>query len=167
MPVAPITRRTFAATAASTIAFGGAAFARLPLPKSPVTISIVDASGDLALTQRIFENYRQANPGVVSRFTFTKAPEPELPGKLRAQQAANRVDIDLVLAGYDLLSSGIAQNIGMELLPAYQTELPKLEDIHIPGASRIQAPTHGQGVCISFCPYSRAASPALTRLAIP
>jgi len=88
------------------------------MPKSPVTISIVDASGDLALTQKIFENYRQANPGIVSRFTFTKAPELELPGKIRAQQQANRVDIDLVLAGYDLLSTGLAQNLWIELLPA-------------------------------------------------
>ena len=47
------------------------------MPKAPVTLSIVDACGDLSLTQKIcFENYRQANPNLISHFTFTKAPEP-------------------------------------------------------------------------------------------
>ena len=156
MSVLRMTRRGFATAAGGTImtgASGGRAFARLAMPKSPLTISVVDASGDLALTQKIFENYRQANPNLVSRFTFTKAPEPELPGKIKAQQQANRVDIDLVLAGYDLLSTGLAQNLWMELLPAHQDELPNLENIQIEGASRIQAQTRGYGLCISFCPY--------------
>ena len=38
----------------------------------------------------------------------------------------------------------------MELLPAHQDQLPKLDDILIDGARRIQAQTRGQGICISF-----------------
>ena len=34
---------------------------------------------------------------MVSRVTFTKAPAPERPSKIKAQQQANRVDIDRVL----------------------------------------------------------------------
>ena len=34
-----------------------------------------------------------------SRVTFSRAPSPELPAKLKAQQEADRVDIDLVLTG--------------------------------------------------------------------
>jgi putative spermidine/putrescine transport system substrate-binding protein len=152
MSSSKMTRRTLV-SAFGIAAFGRTAPAQLVMPKSPVTISVVDACGDLALTQKIFENYRQANPNLVSRFTFTKAPEPELPGKIKAQQQANRVDIDLVLAGYDLLSSGSSQNLWMELLPAHQDELPKLDNVLIEGARRIQAQTRGQGLCISFCPY--------------
>src|SRR4051812_18146861 len=95
-----ITRRALlggAAGAASVAALGGRAFAQQPaLPKSPVSLSIVDVAGNLALTQKAIENYRRAKPNLVSRITFAKAPAPELPSKIKAQQQANRVDIDLV-----------------------------------------------------------------------
>ena len=75
----------------------------------PVTLSIVDVAGNLALTQKAIENYRDKNPGKVSRVVFTKATSPELPGKIKAQQDANRVDIDLVLTGNDALAADYAR----------------------------------------------------------
>src|SRR5829696_3579616 len=127
-----ITRRTFVggvAGATSLAAFGARAQGALKLPTSPVTLSIVDVAGNLALTQRAIENYRKAKPNLVSRITFTKAPAPELPGKIKAQQDANRVDIDMVLTGTDALSAGIDQKLWVEVLPAHQAALPKLDDI--------------------------------------
>ena len=59
-----------------------------------LTINIVDVAGNLALTQDAFELYAKKNPGKVAKFVFTKAPAPELPGKLKAMQAAGRSDID-------------------------------------------------------------------------
>ena len=41
------------------------------------------------------------SPDLVSRITYTKAPAPELAAKVRAQQEAGRVDIDLSAAMYD------------------------------------------------------------------
>ena len=67
------------------------------LPKSPVTLNVVDVAGNLALTQDAIEGYRAKHPNLVSRVTFTKAPAPELPGKIKAMQGAKRVDSDLVL----------------------------------------------------------------------
>src|SRR5450756_1342922 len=64
-------------------------------PKAPVVINVVDVGGALALLQDAIEAYKTKNPTYVSRFTFTKAPAPELPGKLKAMQAANRADIEL------------------------------------------------------------------------
>src|SRR5437764_10468987 len=64
-----------------------------PLPKSPVTINVVDVAGDLALTQAAIEAYQAKNPNLVSKVSFTKAPAPELPAKLKAMQAAGRSDI--------------------------------------------------------------------------
>ena len=62
-----------------------AALAQMPaLPKSPVTLNVVDVAGNLALTQDAIENYRAKHPNLVSRITFTKAPAPELPGKIKA-----------------------------------------------------------------------------------
>ena len=121
-----------------------------PTPKSPLAITIVDVAGNLALTQKAFEAYRIARPGVVSRFSFTKAPAPELPAKLRAQQAANRVDIDIVLTGTDALAAGIDGKIWTEIAKA--PGLPVLADVLLPGALRMQALAQNQGVVVSYSP---------------
>jgi putative spermidine/putrescine transport system substrate-binding protein len=42
------------------------------------------------------EGFVKTNPNMVSRIAFSQAPAPELPSKLKAQQAAGRADIDLV-----------------------------------------------------------------------
>ncbi len=45
--------------------------------------------------QKAFEDYRTANPKLVSRIAFVKAPAPELASKIKAQQDAGRADLDL------------------------------------------------------------------------
>src|SRR3954452_11213585 len=149
-----LTRRTFVGgtAAAASFAFGAPAQGQLVLPKSPVALSIVDVAGNLALTQKAFENYRKAKPNLVSRITFTKAPAPELPGKIKAQQDAKRVDIDLVLTGTDALSAGIEQKRWVEIIPANAGKLPKLDDIYLPAAAKMQTLAKGQGVCICYYP---------------
>jgi putative spermidine/putrescine transport system substrate-binding protein len=156
MTIQRITRREIVGAAAGVAGLsvlGGRAFAQPALPKSPVALNIIDGAGDLALTQKIIENYRKAKPHLVSRITYTKAPQPEVPGKLKAQQAANRVDIDLVLTAYDGLSIGTEQGVYQQLLPAHAAALPKLDDIFIEPARRIQALTKGFGVVVTYCPY--------------
>ena len=123
-----------------------------PLPKSPVSLNLVDVAGNLALTQPAFENYRKAKPHLVSKFTFTKAPAPELPGKIKAQQDANRVDIDMVLTGLDALSAGIEQKLWVEVLPKYAAALPKLDDILLPAAVKMQSVAAGQGIIVITSP---------------
>jgi len=148
-----IDRRTFvsgAAGAAGVAALGGRAYAQLPT--SPVALNIIDVAGNLALTQKAFENYRKAKPNLVSRISFTKAPAPELPGKIKAQQDAKRVDIDLVLTGTDALSAGIEQKLWVEIIPANAGKLPKLDDIYLPAAAKMQTLAKGQGVCICYYP---------------
>src|SRR5829696_3480350 len=118
-----LNRRLFVggmAGAAGLAAFGRPALAQLAMPSSPVDINVVDVAGNLALTQKAIEAYAAAKPEAVSRFTFTKAPAPELPGKIKAMQDAGRVDIDLVLTGTDALSAGIQQGLWVTLLPDHQ-----------------------------------------------
>ena len=57
------------------------------MPTGPIAINVVDVAGNLALTQDALEAYKTQNPKLVSKITFTKAPAPELPGKLKAMQA--------------------------------------------------------------------------------
>ncbi len=143
-------RAVLGAVAAASLA--RPAFAQAAKPKSPLALTVVDVAGNLALTQKAFENYRKAKPDMVSRFTFTKAPAPELPSKLRAQQAANRVDIDLVLTGSDALSAGIEQKVWTDLLPAHEAQLPKLGDVLLDGAQKMQGLAQGQGVIVVYSP---------------
>ena len=149
-------RRKFLSTTGSVL---GAATVGAPLvattalaQAAPVALNIIDIAGNLALTQKAFEAYRKAKPDKVSKFTFTKAPAPELAGKIKAQQDANRVDIDLVLTGSDGLAAGIDQKLWVELLPAMADKLPKLDDILLPAAIKMQAIARGQGVIVVTSP---------------
>ena len=150
-----ITRRTFvggAAGAAGVAALGGTSFAQATLPTSPVALNVIDVAGNLALTQKAIENYRKAKPNLVSRITFTKATAPELAGKIKAQQDAGRVDIDLVLTGTDALSAGIEQKLWVDLIPGHANALPKLDDIYQPAAAKMQGLAKGQGVVVTYYP---------------
>jgi len=149
-------RRAVVGTAAGVL--GASAMPRwawsqgLTLPTSPVALNVIDVAGNLALTQKAFEAYRKAKPNLVSRITFTKAPAPELPGKIKAQQDAGRVDIDMVLTGSDALAAGIEQKLWVELLPAMAANLPTLDDILIPSAAKMQTLARGQGVIVVTSP---------------
>ncbi len=108
-PAGPVLRGLLAA--GLVVASWGACAQAPPPPKTPMTISVVDVAGDLALTQGAIEAYQAKHPDLVSKVTFTKAPAPELPAKLKAMQAAGRSDIDLVLTGVVALSAGIDQGL--------------------------------------------------------
>jgi putative spermidine/putrescine transport system substrate-binding protein len=71
------------------------------LAAEPIVLSIIDTGGDLASTQIIIENYKKANPDKVKEIRIQRAPAPELPAKIKAQQDAGRLDINLVLTGQD------------------------------------------------------------------
>lgn len=123
------------------------------LPAEPVTLNVVDVAGQLQLTQRAMDTFAKNNPKLVSKITYSQAPAPELPGKIKAQQAANRVDIDLVLTGTDALSAGIDQKLWLPIANgSYKDVLPDLSSIYLPGAQKMQGLAQNQAVCVVFCP---------------
>jgi putative spermidine/putrescine transport system substrate-binding protein len=134
---------------------GGAALAALviggaPARAAPQTINVVDVGGALALLQDAIESYKTTNPNAVARFTFTKAPAPELPAKLKAMQAANRADIDLVLGGLDIMSAGIEQNLWTRMLPDHADKFPNLMSNYLPAAAKMQELTKDQAIAVVF-----------------
>jgi putative spermidine/putrescine transport system substrate-binding protein len=140
-----------AAALAGGLVFGlGGASAQAP--KSPVVINVVDVGGALALLQDAIESYKTKNPANVSRFTFTKAPSPELPGKLKAMQAAGRADIELVLGGLDILSAGIEQGLWTPILPDHAALFPNVKENYLPAAAKMQELAHDQGLAVVFMP---------------
>jgi len=151
----PTTRRALMGGAAGLAALGGggALAAAVPaLPASPVALNVIDVSGDLQLTRAAIDAYAKANPRLVSGITFSQAPAPELAGKLKAQQGAGRVEIDLVLTGVGGMSAGVAQNLWIPIVTDYAAALPNLKDIYLPGAWKMQGLAQNQAVCMVFSP---------------
>ncbi|MDQ6618319.1 MAG: extracellular solute-binding protein [Pseudomonadota bacterium] len=126
--------------------------AQTAVPANAQTINVVDVGGALALLQDAIEGYRTKNPKVVAKFNFTKAPAPELPGKLKAMQGANRSDIDLVLGGTDILSAGIEQGLWIPILPNRAAAFPNVLDNYLPQARRMQDLAQGQALAVVFMP---------------
>jgi putative spermidine/putrescine transport system substrate-binding protein len=122
------------------------------MPKSAVTLNIIDVAGNLQLTQKAIDQYRKTHPDAVRRVTYTKATAPELAGKVKAQQQARRLDIDLVLTGTDGLSAGIAQNLWLKLLPNLGAKFPGLQDNYLPPAAKMQQQAQGFGVVVTYYP---------------
>ena len=148
------TRRSVVAGLAGTAALGFAARAQTipPMPKSAVNLNIIDVAGNLALTQEAIENYRKKNGNLVSRISFTKATSPELAGKLRAQQAAGRLDIDMVLTGIDGLAAGIEQKLWIAVDPLMEKKSPGFAKKYNVGAGKMHALGEGQGITVVSCP---------------
>ncbi len=146
------TRRTVMAGAAGLAAFkaGGALAQGAP---GPVALNIIDVAGNLQLTQAAIERFAKENPKLVSRLNFSRAPSPELPGKLKAQQQANRVDIDLVLTGPGAMSDGIQQGLWVDVWKSHAKDLPKAEEVYHEQALMMQR-NFGQneGVAVVYSP---------------
>ncbi len=164
-----MTRRQVLGAGAGLLALGvtGARAQAPALQSSPVTLNIVDVAGNLALTQKAIQNYAKAKPNLVSKINFTKAPAPDLPGKLKAQQDAGSVDIDLVLTGTDALSAGLDQKIWVPLLPDLASSLPKLDDILLAPAAKMQGLAGGAGVVVSYYPSGPLLEYAPERVSTP
>lgn len=120
---------------------------------APVALNIIDVAGNLQLTQAAIEKFAKDNPRLISRLNFSRAPSPELPAKLKAQQQANRVDIDLVLTGPGAMSDGVQQGLWIDVWKSHAASLPKAEEVYHDQALMMQK-NFGQneGVAVVYSP---------------
>ncbi|MEV0562455.1 extracellular solute-binding protein [Dactylosporangium sp. NPDC050588] len=157
-----LTRRHFAALLTLTLVAGCGAPAKntpsaassgdLPLkPASPVTLNILDVAGNLQLTQGMIDEFVSAHGDTISKVTYSKATAPELAPKVKAQQNAGRVDIDLVLTGVDGLAAGVDQGLWQPLLPTYAQRLSNMNS-YLPGAAAMQKLAGDFGVTVTYYP---------------
>ncbi|MFI5908050.1 extracellular solute-binding protein [Dactylosporangium sp. NPDC051541] len=114
-------------------------------PSAPVALTILDVAGNLQLTQGMIDEFVQKNPKVISKVTYSKATAPELAGKIKAQQDAGRVDIDLVLTGVDGLAAGIDQNLWLPIAGKAKAD-------YLPGAAAMQKLAGEFGVTVTYYP---------------
>jgi len=120
-------------------------------PSEPVTLNILDVAGNLQLTQGMIDSFVEENPDVVSDVTFETSPSPEMAGKVKAQQDAGRVNIDLVLTGNDGLAAGVEQDLFIELLPEFADRLTGMDNYLEPAAA-MQELAQGFGVVVTYYP---------------
>ena len=116
----------------------------LPAAAQPITLSIIDVGGDLSSTQAIVEAYRKANPNKVKDIRIQRAPQPELPAKIKAQQDAGRLDINLIMTGQAAASALIANGQLVRLLPDHEKLFP-LDDFTEAAKSHLK---EGEGYVI-------------------
>jgi putative spermidine/putrescine transport system substrate-binding protein len=114
-------------------------------PSSPIALSILDVAGNLQLTQGMLDNFAKEHPDIVSKITTSTGKAPDLAGKLKAEEDAGRLDIDLVLTGTDGLSAGISQNLLTKMTPDFDARLSNMKNYTDP-AVKMQALTQGYGV---------------------
>jgi putative spermidine/putrescine transport system substrate-binding protein len=120
-------------------------------PAKAVTLNVLDVAGNLQLTQPMIDDFVKQHSDVISKVTYSKGPAPELAGKIKAQQNANRVDIDLVLTGTDGLAAGREQGLWTDLLTKYSDRLPGMKD-YLPPAAKMQELGGKEGVTVTYYP---------------
>jgi len=122
-----------------------------PAPTKPVVLNVLDVAGNLQLTQPMIDDFVKRNPKIISKVTYATATAPDLVGKIKAQQGANRVSIGLVLTGTDGLSAGIEQGLWQKLLPANEKLLSNMSSYQEPAAN-MQKLAGDQGVVVTYYP---------------
>src|SRR3954447_23554242 len=148
-----ITRRGVLGSIVGVTALRSTALHSQTLPAQPVTLNIIDVAGPLQLTQAGIDRFRRENPKLIVGITFSRAPSPELPGKLKAQQQANKVDIDLVLTGPGAMSDGIQQGLWVDVWKSFASDLPKPEEVYHEQALMMQKNFgQDQGVAVVYSP---------------
>ncbi len=120
-------------------------------PKSPQSLSILDVAGNLQLTQGMLDDFKSQHSDIVSNITTAVATAPELAGKIKAQEDAGRLSIDMVLTGTDGLSAGIAQNLWLKMTPDFDDRLTNMKN-YLEPAAKMQELAQGYGVELVYYP---------------
>ncbi|HEX2914531.1 MAG TPA: extracellular solute-binding protein [Chloroflexia bacterium] len=142
---------TTAAAGATTAAAAGAKSIP-PFASKPVSLQILDVAGNLQLTQGMMDNYKKANGNKVSDIQYLKATAPEVVSKIKAQQDAGKLDIAMVLSGFDGMASGTENGLWLKLLPDYSARFPNLESNYLDPAKRANDLGQGFGVVVTYYP---------------
>ncbi|GAB3914516.1 extracellular solute-binding protein [Kibdelosporangium lantanae] len=121
-------------------------------PDQPVKLTVADVAGNLQLTQKAIEKFRDDHKDLVASIDFTRSTAPELPGKIDAEQKAGKVDIDLVLTGTDALAAGAAKGLWEKVADNARPVLGDFESTLQEPAQRMQKIAAGNGIIVVYYP---------------
>jgi putative spermidine/putrescine transport system substrate-binding protein len=121
-------------------------------PAKPVTLNILDVAGNLALTKPAIEQFKSDHPEIVAGVTYSTGTAPQLPAKLKAEQAGGNVQTSLVLTGTDGLASGITDGLYIDLKSYYDQFFPNLMSNYQTAAASMATLAQDQGIEIVWYP---------------
>ncbi|CAB4336766.1 MAG: extracellular solute-binding protein [Actinobacteria bacterium] len=127
--------------------------AALKMPSSPVTLNLVDVAGDLQVVQPMVESYMRRFPKRLASVNFETGDATEIAAKLKAQQAAGKLQIDLLLTGNDALAPSIEQGLLTKLFPDYNYQLGASVSRYLPGAKLMWQQAEGYAIVDDFGNY--------------
>jgi putative spermidine/putrescine transport system substrate-binding protein len=113
-------------------------------PATAVNLNVLDVAGNAQLTQGIFDDFVKAHPDIISKYTISTEKAPNLAGKLKAQEDAGQLNIDLVLTGTDGLSAGIAGGL-WTAMGDYSSRLSNMKN-YTDAAAKMQELAQGYAV---------------------
>jgi putative spermidine/putrescine transport system substrate-binding protein len=125
-------------------------------PAHPITLTLLDGSGDLAVYQTIYQDFAKTHPDLVRSIRFEAAASPDVLGKLRAEELSKHVDISMILGGLDVVGALQEQRLLTKLLPRYKAQLPDLAKVQDAPRAKLQKIAGGYGLMNLWSPSGPA-----------
>lgn len=120
-------------------------------PSKAVALNILDVAGNKQLTGKIFDDFAKEHPDIISSVTWETAGAPDMAGKIKAQQQAGNLKINLVLTGTDGLAAGISQSLFTPIAADFKDRLSNMNNYQEPAAA-MQKLAQDQGVELTYYP---------------
>lgn len=119
----------------------------------PVNLQIMDAGGYTAMFKPMIDAYKKAHPDKVANITYLpRVQAPDLPGKLKAEQNANKVQTTLVFSGYDGVASTTKEGLVEQLTPAHSDKFPNLDSNYLEPAKQYNDLAKGYALLFAYTP---------------
>ena len=120
-------------------------------PSKAVSLNILDVAGNKQLTEKIFDSFVKDHPDIISNVTWETAGAPDMAGKVKAQQQAGNLKIDMVLTGTDGLAAGISQSLFTPVASSFKDRLSNMANYQDPAAA-MQKLAQDQAVELTYYP---------------
>ena len=120
-------------------------------PSAPVELHILDVAGAQRITKSAFDTFARENPDVVSAVTWESGGAPDVVGTIKPQVDSGQHSIDLVLTGIDGLSSGIGEDLWVDVVGEHGDRLSNREG-YSEGAQKAAELGQGRGVLLTYTP---------------
>jgi putative spermidine/putrescine transport system substrate-binding protein len=120
----------------------------------PINLQVLDAGGYLStFAQAMIQAFVDSHHNLVKSVQYLpRIQAPDLPGKLQAEEAAHRVTTNLILSGFDGVSSSIKDSLVEPLTPNHQSSFPNLDSNYLPAAKNFNDLANGQALVMAYTP---------------
>ena len=119
-------------------------------PAKPISITVLDGAGDLAVNKPLFDQFVKDNPDLISGIQYQAAAAPDVAGKVKAQQMGGVPSTSIVLGGPDILGAALSQKLLLQVLPEYKKNMIDLAAVQDAGRKDFQAFAGGFGVLVLY-----------------